>query len=231
MKVTVFFAGAVALTGTTSVLAQQPVPCACPKAFQGFHLGGNIGYGFGKAKQQYSLVSEGELLGSLNNNTLKKGLDGGVNAGYTRRLGNVGLGLEFVANWSGAKAQATSPSGGTVIQTRLENSLQLRTNLSYVICNLVAPKLILGWDNSEWKQNFNVIDLPLFKQKTKRLNGFLWGAGIDVLCTQHFIMGVEYTGIASQKMSLTYTDGVGDTYSTHIKPQYNKFAIVAKFIY
>ncbi len=239
----IFFAFAAALIATTSVLAQTPAPvpppCPCPKAFQGVHLGGNLGGGFGTAKQRYSLVSEGTVLTTLSNNTLKKGIDGGVNVGYTHRVGNVGLGLEFVANWSGAKAQLTnlnSFSETTTLQARLRNSLQVRTNLSYVICNLVAPKLILGWDNSEWMQSFNLSSpsSPLVsQQKTKRLNGFLWGAGIDVLLAQHFIMGVEYTGVNSQKMAstATFSSNPGDVFSTRIKPQYNKFAIVAKFIY
>ncbi|MBI2706893.1 MAG: hypothetical protein HYX35_01035, partial [Proteobacteria bacterium] len=49
-------------TAATWASAQAPVavaapgavpvanPCPCPKAFQGFHLGGNVGYGVGYVK-------------------------------------------------------------------------------------------------------------------------------------------------------------------------------------
>jgi opacity protein-like surface antigen len=253
MKKVSLFALALTTTASTWAAAQAPVavaapgavpvanPCPCPKAFQGFHLGGNVGYGVGYVK---TAVSSGVPAGStyLKNNLGVNGFDGGLNVGYTHRFGNFGLGLEGVFNWASTKGQLSTNFGFTaptyfVDKLQMRNSIQLRANLSYVICNLVAPKIILGWDNSEWRRTLttNAAGTPattLGNQK-KRLNSFLFGAGVDFLLAKHVIAGFEYTGTtgATMKTGPINNAVAPANFAFTAKPQYNKFALTIKFIY
>jgi len=234
MKKVSLFALAVS-TAVGSMASAQPVaapvavpapvaaPCPCPKAFQGFHLGGNVGYGIGSARVTHSAPT---LPLATSTDLGVKGFDGGLNVGYTHRFGNWGLGLEGVFTWSSTKGRNNISIGGNTFneQARLKNSIQLRGNISYIICNLVAPKVILGWDNSQWERRVSLLGDTV--RNKKRYNGFLWGAGVDFLLAKHVIAGLEYTGVIAGKKSFGF-----DEDTTSFRPQYNKFALVVKFIY
>ncbi len=249
MKKVSLFALALTATASTWASAQAPVavaapgavpvanPCPCPKAFQGFHLGGNVGYGVGYVK---TTQSDGVPAGTnyFRNNLGVNGFDGGLNVGYTHRFGNFGLGLEGVFNWASSKGQTSNNVLGFVLTDKLQkrNSIQVRANLSYVICNLVAPKIILGWDNSEWQRTSTATTtsetVKVGSQK-KRLNSFLFGAGVDFLLAKHVIAGIEWTGTAgaTMKTGLINNNVAPANFALTAKPQYNKFALVVKFIY
>ena len=234
------------LVGTaTWVSAEQAPPISsCPKPFQGFFLGGNIGYGVGSAKNHLTQTTNSFFDSKLAFGY--SGVDGGINTGYNYVLDNkVGLGLEFVANWSNAKAKFNTiiaQNGSHQVRgagPNLQNSLQLRANFSYVICNLVAPKLILGWDNSRWRRKLNASEtgvpggnFSLNGQEKSRRNGFLWGLGVDFLVLKHCMVGFEYTGTIVRKQTLTSVEPVTKSaFVNSLRQQYNKFALVAKFIY
>jgi len=247
MKKVSLFALALTATASTWAAAQAPVavaapgavpvanPCPCPKAFQGFHLGGNVGYGVGYVKTTHSYgVPAGSTY--IKNNLGVNGFDGGLNVGYTHRFGNFGLGIEGVFNWASTKGQVTqnltfNPAVYDKLQMR--NSIQLRANFSYVICNLVAPKIILGWDNSEWRRTIGQVGVnPAVGNHKKRLNSFLFGAGVDFLLAKHVIAGFEYTGTAGATMKATNPNVAAlPNFAFTAKPQYNKFALTIKFIY
>lgn len=212
----------VALTSTAAMAADAP----CPKAFQGFHLGGNIGYGVGFGKQKLYI----DDLRIYTNDLRIKGVDGGIGTGYLHRFGNWGLGLAFDANWANSKGSFRF-IGDFAHKARLKNSLQLYGKTGYVICEKTMPFIALGWDNSQWSQN--VRDIESFSKK-KRLNGFLWKAGVDFLATRHVVLGIEYTGTTAGKHRFTRTvphELHTHTYKASFKPQYNKFALTARVVY
>lgn len=252
-KVSLF---ALALTLTTAQIALAETGNTCPKSFQGFHLGGNIGYDIGKGKFNYAQQDVGgQFPAAVNNDLGVSGVNGGVNVGYTHRFGNWGAGLEFVANWSNADGSTTSrfrddtavPATitGHRLSARLNNSLQVRANFLYVIRDVVAPKLILGWDNSSWKTKIlntetGVAPNPAINNsRSKRHNAFLWGCGVDFLASKHFIVGLEYTGTIANKKTISNNGvaladpagGFNRDYRRSWKPQNNNFAVVGKFIY
>lgn len=244
---------AVSLIAAQSAFADSgvavPASAPCPNCFKGFFLGGNVGYGIGGAKQQFAehVAGSGHDYAIGSKPLGIRGVDGGINVGYNYVFANkFGLGLEFVANWASSDGKTTflhTDAGalvgdGAQARAKLNNSLQLRANFSYVIANVVAPKIILGWDNSQWKQTFasNLEEAaadPVFKsQKKHRLNGFLWGLGVDFCAMKHVIFGFEYTGtIASSKSYNVVDPATGNDYKASFKPQYNKFALTAKVIY
>ena len=235
---------ALSMTAAGVATAQAPVsnPCPCPKAFQGFFLGANLGYGSGSVKSSatQTLPTPTSKIQSSNIGVL--GVDGGLNVGYTHRLNNFGLGIEGVFNWAGSNGKIYSPASGIEFKTRLQNTIQIRANLSYVICNLVAPKIFLGWDTSEWNNTtiFNAGNVagntsPLKSTSNKtRFNGLAYGAGVDFLLAKHVIAGLEWSGVSAASKSYNASgllQGTQTTYSVSNRPTYNKFAVTVKFIY
>lgn len=222
-------------------------PCPCPKAFQGFAFGGNIGYGIGASNLRSTIATPTDAVTSSSTtpNTAYQGVDGGVLVGYTHRFNNFALGLDFYANWTNASGSASSGSttgGVTTTDTSkvsLQNTLDLRATFGYVINNLVMPKIMLGWENAQYKiATTPASSMPTLgsQSASKRLNGFLWGAGVDFLVAKNVVMGLEYTGVALSKQTATYTgvsaSGIPATLTTKIQPAaYNKFAATIKFVY
>ncbi|MBS0272237.1 MAG: porin family protein [Proteobacteria bacterium] len=232
-----------ATIGSGSIASAEVAAPNCPKAFQGFHLGGNIGYGVGDGKQKAFAGVEDGVGSATSNNLGVRGVDGGIGVGYTHRFGNWGLGLAFDANWANSKGRNNFGSavdvGGngdddetftskTTAKARLKNSLQLYARAGYVIGGMSMPFVGLGWDNSSWNQR--VSGNGITASKTKRHNALLWKAGVDFLATKHVVVGFEYTGTYAGKKSFSKHAGNLEASSSY-KPQYNKFALTAKIVY
>jgi opacity protein-like surface antigen len=218
-------------------------PANCQKAFEGFHLGGNLGYGVGVGNQKVSLDQGNGSSESTSNRLGVRGVDGGVGVGYTKRFGNFALGLAFDANWTGVSGShtdtdvigATATQGATTSQTslkaRLRNSLQLYARMGYVIGGQAMPFIKLGWSNDQWRHKATISTTgedSISAKKSKRLNGFLWGLGVDFLAWKHVVVGFEYTGTIAGKEKFKSSDG---DLTGKFKPQYNRFALTAKIVY
>lgn len=239
-----------------SAVAQTEAPACsqCPKAFEGFYLGANVGYGVGGVTTNVKRNAATAIGPTAVTQTARassrdniRGVDGGLSVGYLHRFCNLAAGLDFTANWVGSsvsgRARSTTAAAGPVAngsvtanasyKTRLENSLQLAAKLGWVIGNAL-PFIKLGWDNSQWDVKGTARFIPNSGQtfaargsKDKRLNGFLWGAGVDFLAVRNFALGLEYTGTAAGSKKMIQKGGN----SISIKPQYNKFALTAKYIF
>ncbi len=192
------------------------------------------------------------------------GVDGGLITGYLQRFGNWGVGADFLANWAstnGAENDTagwyntpTNQEGQTAsVNVKMKNALQVRGVFSYVLSNLMMPKMILGWDNSQYTlvyQQATTISGGAVGSssvtQTKRLNGFLWGAGVDFLVAKDVVFGLEYTGVMSTKMTVNspftgMTSAVAGgggtaqpltaTSSVSLQPQYNTFKGTLKYIF
>lgn len=218
-----------------------PKPCPCPSPFQGVYLGGNIGYGMAQLQQHTNVQGTFPGVGAFQTIQSPKdsisGADGGIILGYNYVFkNNIGLGLEAVFNWMSVRttfplSYSVAGSPGSGYKTlALKNAFELRVPISYVISNVIAPKILLGWDNALWTENYNNYNVAGYTAFNKtRHNGFLWGAGFDVLLTNHIIGGLEYTGIAYNGTHFTDQQGFGASFN--LKPIYNKFALVLKAIY
>ena len=163
-----------ALADAPGVAVGVPAPQAgCPKAFEGFYLGGNIGAGFNNGKLKRSHTAQSAVtVGGVTTTTITDtdthshrvggaGVDGGIGVGYNRRLCNWLVGIAFDANWAGASGKSSEtitepPIGETTTfstKARLRNSLQLYARFGYVMREIAMPFIGLGWDNSQWKQS------------------------------------------------------------------------------
>lgn len=234
MKKVSLLAFILSATAATWASAEGQSP-HCPKAFQGFHLGANVGYGVGWAKQKFSTTEAGVTDSTTNTKGLR-GIDGGIGTGYLQRFGHWGLGLAFDANWTNTTGKLTSGTSEDrfTAKARLKNSLQLYGKLGYVLCGeQVMPFVGLGWDNSQWKHSATTredgVDRSTISH-SKRYNAFLWKAGVDFLATKHVVVGFEYTGTQAGSKSASRTVG-GETFKASFKPQYNKFALTARVVY
>jgi opacity protein-like surface antigen len=228
----------------------------CPKAFQGFHLGGNIGYGVGLAKEKFARAADNGtgtfvVERAFSNNLGVDGVDGGIGVGYTHRMCNWALGIAFDANWTGTsgsfkEARVGGSADSVALKARLRNSLQLYGRLGYVIREVAMPFVGLGWDNSQWKQETRLTvaetaagagdSFAQTANKSKRFNSFMWKVGVDFLATRHVVVGFEYTGNAAgrKKVSRNFVNpqtGGAERITASLKPQYNKFALTAKIVY
>jgi opacity protein-like surface antigen len=262
-----------ALADTAGVPVGVPAPQAgCPKAFQGFHLGGNVGYGIGWGKKRFNASTQDGTTGPFTTTYSRRhdlgvrGFDGGIGVGYTHRVCNWALGLVFDANWANTSGKASSSAAANTIigtggfstshKAKLRNTLQLYGKVAYVLREIAAPFVALGWENAQWKASgtttvgaltglladnatadgFNPAGFSRSGSKSKRLNAFMWKAGVDFLATRHVIVGVEYTGSIADSQSFTRTfqnPQTGNNTKVHgsFKPQYNKVALTARIIY
>ena len=239
------------MLSTASSVASADTPPGCPKAFQGFYLGGNIGYGTAFVKQKVfrfdpAVSGDRDSINNTNNELNPRGVDGGIGVGYTHRFGNWALGLSFDANWARVNGheivaeRVFNPHSARNVNNRahLKQSLQLYARGGYVICDKVMPFAGLGWDNSRWRQTSDIQSTdnpePFTIGQNKRFNALLWKLGVDLLATQHIIVGFEYTGTVAGRKSYEAKNpfpGSTETYQGSIKPQYNKFALTAKIVY
>lgn len=217
---------------SSAVLAIPANPCSpwdprCGEIktppFQGFFLGLNVGHGMGvhRKTHQCGIISQRISFGT-------KGIDGGINIGYSHQFGNFGIGLEGIfniTNVSGYKNSNIGNISSLVEKAKLNNSLQIRGNIFYVLNDFIAPKVILGLDSSIWKRTFESPYQDIAKKH--RHNSFVGGIGIDFKLCQHFITGFEYTA------SICKTNGVSinDSDVSGFRPHYRKVAVTFKFIY
>lgn len=202
------------------------------KNFQGFSLGGNVGYGVGWGK--FKLLTP--PIASFKEKSGFYGVDGGVGIGYTHVICNWAIGLAFDANWSNTKGSHTYivPSETVRGKTMLDNSLQLYAKLGHII-GCVMPFIGLGWDNSQWKVkeagvvSIGAITVAASATAKKRLNGFLWKAGVDFLTFKNLVIGLEYTGRYGGKVQIKNNPQLPGGLCS-CKPQYNKVAVTARIV-
>lgn len=219
--------------GPSSLPSSQQAPLqTCQKSFQGIHLGGNIGYGSIVGRRQKFKNDTISRKGIVN----LTGVDGGVSVGYTRRLDAWALGLSFDANLSNASGKRVNTQLNKAQLVYLNNSLQLYARMGYVFFERIMPFIGLGWDNSAWTQTLQ--DRGLTEKTTKRHNALLWKVGSEFLITKCFIAGLEYTGTMAQQKRYVHgpnfidsDTGTPGQISNSWQPQYNKFALTAKFIF
>ncbi len=201
-----------ATTVVTAASAGETLVPGCPKAFQGFGLKGIVAYDIGTGRLKDNAGNKAHIG--------FRGFAGGVGVDYTYRFGNWATAIGFDSLWASSNGKHTE---GNV---RGRNFLQLYAKQGYVICGQVQPFVALGWENSAWRASGPVVDEDgneVTRSKSKRVNGFLWKAGVDFLLTKHLVGGIEYTGsIANAKFRNT---------DIRFRPQNNTIALTLKVVY
>lgn len=234
-------------TSATAVFATpvaETPASSCPKPFEGIYIGGNIGYAVGGGKQNETDFRTVDTVNKVHGTLRVQGVDGGIGIGYLHPICNWRIGVSFDANWMNTKGThtRTTISRATGVLDRLhtkareKNSLQLYGRLGYVLRDIAMPFIGLGWDNADWKYSVTqtIVDQTFSGSRSKRLNAFLWKAGVEFLATKNIVVGFEYTGSAFNRTRANKninTPFNEINIASSFKPLVNKFALTARYFF
>ena len=143
-------------------------------AWEGFYVGGHVGYGFGVARQSGPGVIETDFTGS-------SGFAGGAIAGYNHMLSARTLvGIEGDVSWSDIehKLEVASPDALT-LKLKQKLSYSARVRLGF----LATPQTLLygtaGWARSNFEYSLSFPFDPFNELDKHWIDGVQAGAGVE----------------------------------------------------
>tara|TARA_B110000459_G_scaffold134324_1_gene146824 strand:+ start:215 stop:862 length:648 start_codon:yes stop_codon:yes gene_type:complete len=178
---TMIATSAVALAIATSAMADSN--------FSGAYLGGNFGYGAGKAVHNNNEAAPYNSSSDLG----MTGVIGGLHTGYQHQFGMFILGAEASANLS--NTEATEKYGVEKKSIKRKNAFGLAARAGVAI-NSWMTYAKLGWETAKFstKVSGNVAQLLANNfSKTKRVNGLVTGLGFETLVAKNMMLGAEWT--------------------------------------
>jgi len=184
---TMIATSAVALAIATSAMADSN--------FSGAYIGGNFGYGAGKA------VHNNNTPDNSSSDLGMTGVIGGLHTGYQHQFDMFILGAEASANLS--NTEATEKAGVEKKSIKRKNAFGLAARAGVAI-NSWMTYAKLGWETAKFstKVSGNVAQ-PLANNfsKTKRVNGLVTGLGFETLVAKNMMLGAEWTYTFYKKTS------------------------------
>jgi outer membrane immunogenic protein len=224
-----------AALGSASALAADLGPRAYTKApmmatpvstWQGFYIGGNVGYGWGDEKTDFSFLPREASFGIVNTtlDTKPKGVLGGAQIGYNWQMGTLVTGFEADIQGSGFKGN-TGPTHPLSTATSLPVDVAVLTanhELSWFgtvrgrLGVAVTPDLLLyetgGLAYGETKSTANA-DIsaatgrdPFPSAVSKTKVGWAAGAGAEWMFARNWSAKVEYLFVDLGNVSDTRFD-------------------------
>ncbi|MFD1792854.1 outer membrane protein [Ochrobactrum teleogrylli] len=187
------------------VVEPEPMPILSSFNWSGGYIGGQVGYGFGKAK-----FSENAKV----DNTRPRGFLGGIYAGYNFDIGsNLILGID--GDFSGSKIDGTgSATSDSTVDGRLKTNLRwsgaIRPRVGYAIDRFlpyIAGGVAFGniKDNVSLNNPTSATQRTFSQQKTK--TGWTIGGGVDYAATDNVILRVEYRYTDFRNRNLEFGNG------------------------
>lgn len=234
----------------------EPSCCntGCGSAFDGFYAGVNLGYS--TTISRFSLVLPGE--GEFHRAHLGlSSVDGGFQLGWGKSWGlscsNIYVGLDFRGVYTGSRGKhhyhnTASEDLRRHNQLRLEDSYQLAVRIGAPVCDCFMLYVKLGWNNASWRLNHHTgigsddsySDFSSSSSSTsgrfagrnhRRLNGFLAGVGADMLLSEHFILGLDWTYTQFDKQHTNIANDIDDISRSSHRPRYNRFAMTVSYLF
>jgi outer membrane immunogenic protein len=218
--------------GARSPYTKAPAMMAAVSNWSGFYIGGNVGYGWGNGKTDFSFLPT-PLDFSFRNATLDakpKGMLGGAQIGYNWQIGSLVTGFEADIQGSGLKGSA-SPIPTISVITGLPSPFDvLRANhqLSWFgtvrgrLGAAVTPDLLLygtaGLAFGEIKAGADVDETadihrdPLRSTVNKTKVGWTAGAGVEWMFARNWSAKAEYLFVDLGKTSDTRFDPLFPTF-------------------
>ncbi|AMN43362.1 outer membrane protein [Rhodoplanes sp. Z2-YC6860] len=194
VALSVLFAG-LASAADMPVKAVPKAPVPVP-AWEGFYVGGHVGYGFGVSRfdrDQTGAAANGFSTDFLSNH----GIAGGALAGYNHLLtSRVLIGLEGDVGWSDITFRTDVPdifipNGGTT-KFDIKMSYAARARLGF----LLTPETLLfatgGWVRSKYEYLFDVPNLAISESGSRWLDGWQVGAGMETSLYGNWGARLEY---------------------------------------
>jgi outer membrane immunogenic protein len=182
---TMIATSAVALAIATSAMADSN--------FSGAYIGGNFGYGAGKADHNTNQPAPENLSFDFG----MTGVIGGLHTGYQHQFGMFILGAEASANLSKGGASIEDGVGKRSIKRKNAFGLAARAG---VAINSWMTYAKLGWETAEFNTKVSG-NGDLDFSKTKRVNGLVTGLGFETLVAKNMMLGAEWTYTFYKKTS------------------------------
>jgi outer membrane immunogenic protein len=184
--------------------------------WSGFYLGGNIGYGLGKATADFSILGVPSFSGSERLN----GLVGGVQGGYNWQLGPLVVGAELDAQATNQKARSSQACaaplcGALTITQSSDDKLvwfgTLRGRLGFA----AGPFLLYGTGGAGYGQfqNTQTLTTALGSVTTTTIDqhlAWVYGGGIETALGPSWSARLEYLYLDSGTVTTNYSlAGIG----------------------
>ena len=185
---TMIATSAVALAIATSAMADSN--------FSGAYIGGNFGYGAGKAVNNNNEAAPA----NKSSDHGMAGVIGGLHTGYQHQFGMFILGAEASANLS--NTEATQKEDVQKKSIKRKNAFGLAARAGVAI-NSWMTYAKLGWETAKFSTKSSDID-PVNAyniSKTKRVNGLVTGLGFETLVAKNMMLGAEWTYTFYKKTS------------------------------
>lgn len=182
----------------TSALALSLATAAIAEGnFTGFYAGANLGYGTGKVDFNNNLAAPASTKADLS----VSGMIGGLHGGYQYQIESFVLGAEAALSLSNTEGSVTTSAIKSALKRK--NSFILAGRLGYVMNSNLLPYVKLGWDNASFEQKTTgSVTAANNISKSKRINGFVAGLGLDALVGQNFMVGGEWSYTFYSKTTL-----------------------------
>jgi outer membrane immunogenic protein len=205
--ISLLMAGAAA-AADMPVKAPPRAVAAAVYSWTGFYAGIHGGYGWGDADYNFpgSIPAgfggfNGIYSPNATGGTFSRRISGGVfggHAGYNQQYGNIVVGLEASASWSGLKGTAVDPFGaalgtGRTYQTKLDWFATLTPRLGiasnnwlfYAKAGLAAGQVVSDLTSTQ-------VAVPILFHERNGHVGWTAGAGVEHAFTPNWIVGLEY---------------------------------------
>ena len=179
-------------------------------SWTGFYVGGQVGYGWGKAQQPFNFPATANTFPIAQGAMNQSGVLGGLHAGYLHQFGSVVLGVEADIEASGVTGNDRG-AGGVVngLKHRWDASLRLRGGVA-------IDRVLVYATGGLAYLNASASDALFVQTVNTNFTGFTVGAGLEYAFTPNVSARVEYRYTDYGKTTARFTTG---DYATRINPQ------------
>ena len=194
------------LLTSTLVKAEEASFAAAPVAAPCNFSGAYVGLTFGQSITKYgNFLQDGQIGGgapanyeaSSKQNPLASGFTGGIFAGWGKEFASrLYAGLELSYLMDTAKVKALDIAAAETVQLKKKDTFEAALRLGMAMNNAL-PYIKVGFANSKFENSFENTVGKL--KESKRLNGFVVGAGIDMKVAPKMMVGLGYTYTAFKK--------------------------------
>jgi outer membrane immunogenic protein len=166
----------------------KTVAMAAPP-WEGFYVGGHLGYGLGVTRFDQTVFTSNFLS--------SRGVMGGVLAGYNHMLSSrILAGLEGEASWSDVQHKTVTPDLGIGFGSALTLTQRMSYSARARLGVLLTPEALVygavGWARTRFDYSFEFPAIPVFETDTQWVNGWQIGAGIETNLGGSWGARVEY---------------------------------------
>jgi len=190
--------------------------------FDGPYVGAQAGYENFHADDDFT--GAGVLAGTNASSSFNaSGADGGIYAGYGRKLGQLYLGVEAEGDLGNADHSATSGTSSVKVEHR--SSYGATARIGYLPTDSWLYYARLGMVRSKFDETASDTSVPFTAKDSVSLNGLRLGLGVESALTDHITARFDWAYTAYQDYDITYLVGGSSVGTEKISPSSNTFRL------